>query len=72
MNVGTIVWLTGLPSSGKSTLAQAVARALRESNHTAVVVLDGRIVGRGQNRVTSALDPTAHAEVVAIRTACAS
>jgi guanine deaminase len=38
----------------------------------AVVVLEGRIVGRGQNRVTSALDPTAHAEVVAIRTACAS
>ena len=37
----------------------------------AVVALDGRIVGEGWNQVTSALDPTAHAEVVAIRTACA-
>jgi len=37
----------------------------------AVIVLDGRIVGEGWNRVTSANDPTAHAEVVAIRDACA-
>jgi len=36
----------------------------------AVVVKDGRIVGEGTNRVTSANDPTAHAEVVAIREAC--
>jgi len=36
----------------------------------AVVVLDGRIVGEGTNRVTSSNDPTAHAEVVAIREAC--
>lgn len=35
-----------------------------------VVVLDGRIVGEGNNRVTSTNDPTAHAEVVAIRDAC--
>ncbi len=38
----------------------------------AVIVLDGRIVGRGQNRVTSTNDPTAHAEVVALRAACAA
>jgi tRNA(Arg) A34 adenosine deaminase TadA len=38
----------------------------------AVVVLDGRIVGEGFNQVTSTNDPTAHAEVVAIRTACAA
>jgi guanine deaminase len=36
----------------------------------AVVVRDGKIVGEGNNRVTSTNDPTAHAEVVAIREAC--
>ena len=38
----------------------------------AVIVCGGRIVGRGQNRVTSTNDPTAHAEVVALREACAA
>jgi len=36
----------------------------------AVVVKDGRIIARGVNNVTSHNDPTAHAEVVAIREAC--
>lgn len=36
----------------------------------AVVVRDGMAVGLGTNRVTADLDPTAHAEVVAIRAAC--
>ncbi|MEI6696288.1 MAG: nucleoside deaminase [Bacteroidota bacterium] len=36
----------------------------------AVVVKDGKIVGRGGNSVTSSNDPTAHAEVNAIRDAC--
>lgn len=35
-----------------------------------VVVKAGKVVGRGGNQVTSTCDPTAHAEVVAIRDAC--
>ena len=35
-----------------------------------VIVKDDKIIGRGSNQVTSSNDPTAHAEVVAIRKAC--
>src|SRR5437763_4860051 len=35
-----------------------------------VVVKDGHIIGEGYNQVTTTNDPTAHAEVVAIRNAC--
>ena len=38
----------------------------------AVVVLDGTIVGKGFNRPISAVDPTAHAEVAAMRGAAAA
>ena len=36
----------------------------------AVIVKDGTLLSEGSNQVTSDLDPTAHAEVVAIRRAC--
>jgi len=36
----------------------------------AVVVKDGKIVGEGNNAVVPSNDPTAHAEIVAIRQAC--
>lgn len=37
-----------------------------------VIVIDGQVVGVGRNRERSDSDPTAHAEVVAIRDACRS
>jgi guanine deaminase len=36
----------------------------------ALIVKEGRIISEGTNRVTTTSDPTAHAEVVAIREAC--
>lgn len=38
----------------------------------AVIVKDGKVIGQGANKVTSSNDPTAHAEVVAIRDACSN
>ena len=37
----------------------------------AVVVREGRVIGRGYNRPVSSADPTAHAEIVALREAAA-
>jgi tRNA(adenine34) deaminase len=49
-------------------LARAAAAA-GEVPVGAVVVRDGRIIGRGYNQPVSARDPTAHAEIVAMRDA---
>jgi guanine deaminase len=51
-------------------LAIENVRSGRGGPFAALVVKDGRIVGEGTNCVTSTNDPTAHAEVVAIRAAC--
>ena len=51
-------------------LSQAKMRAGCGGPFGAVVVREGRIISRGWNQVTSANDPTAHAEVMAIRAAC--
>ena len=52
-------------------LAREAARA-GEVPVGAVLVLDGRVVGEGRNRMISAGDPTAHAEMEALRAACAA
>lgn len=38
----------------------------------AVIVKSGKLIGEGYNTVTSSKDPTAHAEIIAIRKACMS
>lgn len=53
-------------------LAVENVRSGRGGPFGAVVVKDGRIIAEGTNLVTSTNDPTAHAEVVAIRAACAA
>lgn len=45
-------------------------RSGRGGPFAAVVVKDGKVIAEGTNRVTATNDPTAHAEVVAIREAC--
>ncbi len=60
----------------KNFMREAIAMAKKgmESNSGgpfgAVIVKDGQIIGKGHNRVLATNDPTAHAEVVAIRDAC--
>lgn len=53
-------------------LSVAMMRADRGGPFGAVIVKDGAVIAEGFNRVTSDNDPTAHAEVTAIRAACAA
>jgi tRNA(Arg) A34 adenosine deaminase TadA len=59
-------------------LARAVELAARGSEagdggpFGAVIVYQGKIIGEGWNRVVAANDPTAHAEINAVRAACAT
>lgn len=67
-----------MTSSGQHEKFMRIAIALSEKNVTqnlggpfgAVIVKDGRIVAKSGNKVTTTNDPTAHAEVSAIRLAC--
>jgi len=55
---------------------EAVKRAIKGMQNNeggpfgCIIVKDGKIIGKGNNKVTSTNDPTAHAEVTAIRDAC--
>lgn len=62
---------------GKQFMQRAISLAREKMNDNnggpfgAVIVRNGEIIAEGWNQVTSANDPTGHAEVVAIRRACA-
>lgn len=52
------------------TLSLENIRNGRGGPFAALIVKDGKVIARGTNLVTSTNDPTAHAEIVAIREAC--
>lgn len=59
----------------ESFLAEAIQLAVESVKDGggpfgAVIVKDDQVIARGSNRVTRDFDPTAHAEIVAIREAC--
>jgi len=73
------VWLPagGIAATMKNPfMARAIALSIenvqsgRGGPFAAVVVKDGKVIAEGLNCVTSTNDPTAHAEVMAIREAC--
>jgi tRNA(adenine34) deaminase len=54
-------------------MALELARKARRCGEVpvgAVIVKDGEMIGRGSNQPISGADPTAHAEIIAIRSAC--
>ncbi|HYF55531.1 MAG TPA: nucleoside deaminase [Salinarimonas sp.] len=68
--------MTSLSPDDRRHLARAVALSREHMERGdggpfgAVIVRDGAVLAEGWNQVTSTKDPTAHAEVVAIRRAC--
>ena len=64
-----------MPAKNNDFMREALVLAVRAAKHGdvpigAVIVKNGKIVARGENRVQKGRDPTAHAEIVAIRAAC--
>ena len=65
-----------LSKTHEDFMSEAVKVAIKGVNNDeggpfgCIVVKNGEIIGRGNNRVTSSNDPTAHAEITAIRDAC--
>jgi guanine deaminase len=64
-------------STPNEFMAEAIALSLENVRNGggpfgAVIVKDGKVIARGQNHVTATNDPTAHAEIVAIRVACST
>jgi guanine deaminase len=64
--------MDNLPMARAIELAIENVRSGRGGPFGAVVVKDGRMIASGTNQVTASNDPTAHAEVIAIRAACAA
>lgn len=63
------------PSANPTFMRTAIERAVDNVHEgggpfAALIVRDGAIIAQGTNRVTASNDPTAHAEMVAIRAAC--
>jgi tRNA(Arg) A34 adenosine deaminase TadA len=67
-----------IPEQQKGFMRQAIALSRKKMEENcggpfgAVIVKGGKVIAEGWNLVTSSHDPTAHAEVVAIRNACKS
>ncbi|HEY1950744.1 MAG TPA: nucleoside deaminase [Bryobacteraceae bacterium] len=68
--------LNNIPNAARNWMRQAIDLALENVRSEgggpfgALVVKDGRLIATGVNVVTNSNDPTAHAEVTAIRNAC--
>jgi guanine deaminase len=58
------------PALLRQAIEQAAENVSRGGPFASLVVKDGAVIAAGSNRVTLTNDPTAHAEIVAIREAC--